>query len=100
MCTVTWCRTGVGYEIFFNRDERKTRKAARPPSIQRLHGTRYLAPADGDAGGSWIGANEFGVSLALLNNYPAAGREPAPGRISRGLLLLSLMDAESAALSG
>ena len=97
MCTVTWWRTSGGYEIFFNRDERRTRKPARAPSVHTLHTTRYVAPEDGDAGGSWIGANEYGLSLCLLNHYSASAADAAPGRISRGLLLTSLMDAASVA---
>lgn len=97
MCTVTWCRTSGGYEIFFNRDERKTRKPARAPSIHKVHNVRYVAPEDGDAGGSWIGTNEYGLSLCLLNHYAAAATDAPPGRISRGILLTSLMDAASVA---
>jgi len=97
MCTVTWWRTPGGYEIFFNRDERKSRKPARAPSIHQAHDVRYVAPEDGNAGGSWIGSNEYGLSLCLLNYYAATAADAAPGRISRGILLTSLMNAASVA---
>ena len=81
MCTVTWWRTPGGYEIFFNRDERKSRKPARAPSIHQAHDVRYVAPEDGNAGGSWIGSNEYGLSLCLLNYYAAAAADATPGRV-------------------
>lgn len=99
MCTVTWLLQSTGYRLFFNRDELKTRGIARPPAIESLKGVKYIAPADADAGGSWIGVNEFGVSLAVLNYYHARGAPPAPGKdfISRGLLLKSLLDCREPA---
>lgn len=57
---------------------------------------RFLAPLDGDFGGSWLAANEYGLTLALHNGYAGDDRnavEPAGGFVSRGLLLTSLIDA-------
>jgi Transport and Golgi organisation 2 len=102
MCTVSWLRTPRGYELFCNRDERHTRKAARPPSVRETRGVRFVAQADGDFGGSWIGVNEAGLALCLLNAYVGAqspprdvatgGVTPADDYRSRGLLLTDLMD--------
>jgi hypothetical protein len=98
MCTVTWLHERDGYELFFNRDERRTRKPASPPTLRELRGVWYTAPADGDHGGSWIGVNELGLSLCLLNSYDVpAGAPPAGDWTSRGLLLLDLMDSPSRA---
>jgi len=72
MCTVTWLQRHEGYEVFCNRDELKTRKPALPPRLAECNGVRYLAPIDNDGGGSWLGVNEFGVSLCLVNYYPNA----------------------------
>src|SRR5262249_2509642 len=47
-----------------------------------------------DGGGTWISANEFGVSVCLLNGD--AGFEPSGIRRSRGLLLRELAWAPSA----
>jgi hypothetical protein len=99
MCTVSWFRRKDGYELFFNRDERRTRRPAEPPDLRRHGNTPFLAPLDGDFGGSWLAANEHGLALALLNGY--AANEPlveSPGGdyTSRGLLLISLVDARSA----
>jgi len=57
-------------------------------------GVRYIAPIDPDGGGSWLSANEFGVSLCLLNGQPKF--ESAASRRSRGLLIPDLAWAPSA----
>jgi hypothetical protein len=93
---MTWLRTAGGYEVFFNRDERRSRKPAEPPRVLRAGVTRYVAPLDGDFGGSWIAANEHGLTLAVENGYTDlddVAHEPASGFESRGLLLISLVDA-------
>jgi hypothetical protein len=102
MCTVSRLLTPRGYELFCNRDERRTRTAALPPSVRETRGVRFVAPTDGDHGGSWIGVNEAGLTLCLLNHYEAAPfptRDVATGDVklavdyrSRGLLLTDLMD--------
>ena len=99
MCTMTWLRRPGGYQVFFNRDERLTRKPALPPALRRVGERRFVAPLDGDFGGTWLAVNDGGVTLALHNAYTAArdpGPEPPGGYTSRGLLVLSLADAESA----
>lgn len=58
-----------GYELFFNRDERRARPRAEAPSEARAGGVRFLAPRDPQGGGTWLAANEHGVTLALLNRY-------------------------------
>ena len=69
MCTLTW-RNKDGLEVFFNRDELKTRSRAEPPRMHRAgNGTRYLAPIDPDAGGTWLLANEHGLIICLLNRW-------------------------------
>lgn len=93
MCTVSWLYTEEGYQVFCNRDERLARAAAEAPRWAVRDGVRYTAPVDPQGGGSWIAANEFGLTLCVLNGAGGAGER------SRGLLLLDLVsahDAESA----
>jgi uncharacterized protein with NRDE domain len=93
MCTVTWRSSADGFEVFFNRDERKTRAPELAPRIEECAGVRFIAPRDGAAGGSWLGANDRGLGVALLNRYvPNTGPARSEFR-SRGLLLLDLLDA-------
>jgi len=91
MCTVSWLREGDSYQVFCNRDEKRTRRAARAPQVHELDGVRSVAPVDGDFGGTWIFANEHGVAACLLN-----GRGPQTGRSSRGMLLSDASAAVSA----
>jgi hypothetical protein len=91
MCTVSWAATAEGYELLCNRDERRTRKAAHAPTMRAARGVRFLAPTDAEAGGTWIAANECGLTLCLLNRY-SEGESQAAGEFkSRGLLLPDLM---------
>lgn len=85
MCTVSWARTYEGYELFFNRDERKTRGAELPPAQARRAGVAFIAPWDGERGGTWLATNEFGLTICLLNDYAATWRPtPADEPHSRG----------------
>ncbi|MEO0796436.1 MAG: NRDE family protein [Verrucomicrobiota bacterium] len=92
MCTATWWTGADGYELFFNRDELKSRAPGLPPKNFSLNGVRYLAPIDSTAGGTWLVVNEFGLSICLINQYPDGARNLGVLRISRGLLVRSLAD--------
>lgn len=96
MCTVTWLENEDSYEVFCNRDELKTRKLAMPPRLAECNGVHYLAPIDADARGSWLGVNEHGVALCLVNHYPGAFFSMEQDYRSRGVLLTSLLDCVSA----
>ena len=93
MCTVSWLSRPDGYEVFFNRDEQPSRPAGGPRRAVAGE-VAYLAPVDLEAGGTWIAVNQFGVTVCLTNQYPDRAPPPAD-RISRGLLLAALVDAES-----
>jgi len=97
---MSWFSTSDGYEVFFNRDERRSRKAALQPGIHVRGDTRFIAPLDGDFGGSWLAVNEHGLTLAIENGYTHLDdltHEPAEGFTSRGLLLTSLTDCRTSA---
>ncbi len=96
MCTMTWLRRPNGYEVFFNRDEQRTRKPGLPPAVGEQNGIRFLAPRDGDRGGTWLAVNEHGLAVALQNYY-GEGDAPKPEEaVSRGHLVIGLMDCSSA----
>ena len=92
MCTVSWLRQADGYVLLCNRDERHTRKPAGDPRIGDVRGVSFVAPIDGDHGGSWIGVNQFGLTLCLLNRYDDLSADPSRDYTSRGLLLTDLLD--------
>jgi hypothetical protein len=87
VCTLTWYREEDLYRAFFNRDERRTRKPGLPPERRVRGSVRFLAPLDGDHGGTWAAVNEHGLALFLLNGFPVPGTQtrdedrPTRGRI-------------------
>jgi transport and Golgi organization protein 2 len=95
MCTVSWRHNDEGYELLCNRDELHTRKPARPPCIKTRSGVQFVAPIDGDHGGSWIAVNEFGLTFCLLNNSDHSRYQTRRPATSRGLFLMELVDSSS-----
>lgn len=91
MCTMTWMYHKNGYELFFNRDEAKTRLIAFPSEVGVANGVSFIAPIDADAGGTWMGVNAFGVSVCLLNGFGKVDRQ-RNDYVSRGALVMSLLD--------
>ena len=98
MCTLTWHDAPDGYQVFFNRDERRERGPEEPPAVRRRGSTTLIAPLDSDFGGSWIAVNPFGLGACLLNGLPeTAGpaAEPPGGYLSRGTLPLEAVEART-----
>ncbi|MDX1623085.1 MAG: NRDE family protein [Gemmatimonadota bacterium] len=75
-----------------NRDEEYARPSA-PPGWWEERDPPLLAPRDERGGGTWMGANPHGVWVGVTNRH--AG-EVDPGRRSRGLLCLDLLEVASA----
>jgi len=98
VCTVSWVHQHRGYDLLCNRDEKRTRATAFAPRVVECGGVRYIAPIDPDSGGSWLSANDFGLSLCLLNGQPEF--EPVGSRRSRSLLIRDLAWAPSAGECG
>lgn len=97
MCTLTWRRSSKEtFEVFFNRDEKKTRSRAEPPG-KRLDpsGMRFLSPVDPESEGTWMLANERGVVVCLLNRWHESGREVAVPVMSRGVLVRGMAGMEN-----
>ncbi len=107
MCTLTVIplRSGshgdpVGYRVATNRDESRMRAPALAPRPAIVSGVRALWPVDGHAGGTWIAANDRGVTLSLLNvnlsRPPALPQRPK----TRGAIIPALSDAATAQEAG
>jgi len=75
-----------------NRDEYLDRPAE-GPALRRGAAGPVLAPRDRRAGGTWWGLNRFGVFAGLTNRRAGPAE---PGRRSRGLLVLDVLEARSA----
>ncbi|AFZ71475.1 NRDE family protein [Natronobacterium gregoryi] len=95
MCTLT-----LAWQVFddapvavaANRDERLERDSISPDVYSEE--PRVVAPQDAEAGGTWIGYNEFGVFAGITNRW--IDHELAGDR-SRGLLVADVLKARSAA---
>ncbi len=89
MCTLTYRLTELGYQLFFNRDEQRTRPQAIQPTKNTLLKSVY--PIDPTGGGTWIAVHETGVSLALLNYYQAQIDPSFKSFVSRGVIIPHLL---------
>ncbi|HEV8146185.1 MAG TPA: NRDE family protein [Bryobacteraceae bacterium] len=85
---MSWVHRDGGFDLLCNRDEKHTRARAADPRVASRDGVQYVAPVDGECGGTWISVNEFGVAICLLNG--GAGRS---GRASRGHVVTALADS-------
>ena len=91
MCTISWLPTDDGYEVRMNRDERRSRSPAEPPAVFDAGDGRAIAPRDPDGGGTWLGVNDRGLTVALANVYPKEPPPTHPDGRSRGLLVLDAL---------
>lgn len=96
MCTVSWLPDAAGYTLCFNRDERSTRRPALPLARREAGGMPYLAPADGDFGGTWLAVNAEGLTLGIVNRYRGPEYVPPSAPRSRGLVPLDLVACATA----
>ena len=90
VATRAWTATPL--VVAANRDELLARPSL-GPALRDLGGQRLLAPADGQAGGTWIALNQHGVFGALTNRHVGA---PDSGRRSRGEIVPVALGAQSA----
>src|SRR5262245_45962222 len=94
MCTVSIVPLGDGFRLMCNRDERVARPVAEPPRRVTIAGLEAMFPVDPQSGGTWIGVNEAGLAIALLNRTrtpesPTIGI----GECSRGEIVPRLLAA-------
>jgi hypothetical protein len=95
MCTVTFIARQNGYALAMNRDEKLARAAALPPAQRKIDGRIVLFPSE-PSGGTWVGVNDAGVTLALINWYFISKRiDGSP--VSRGSIVKSVLSATSPA---
>jgi hypothetical protein len=103
MCTVTIIPRGGGVRVAVNRDESPRRALVQPPSVVEVGGgasagVRASWPVDVRSGGTWIGASDGGLVLAVLNGNPRPmpPLPPADRLVSRGLIIPGLIAARGA----
>lgn len=84
--------------IVCNRDEKRTRTEALPPVCREFGERTAILPIDPLSRGTWIGVNDAGLALCLLNATVRGGRGGTPhaGLLrSRGEIIPSLLDCET-----
>lgn len=96
MCTVSIVPTTDGCRVVCNRDERPTRPVARPPRAWPTEVSWATYPLDPVCGGTWIGVNDDGLVVALLNRTVGQG-EPCLSPPSRGSIVPALLECVSIA---
>lgn len=99
MCTLTAINLANagepgGYRIVMNRDELRTRSRSAPPEWRSAQDLSAIWPTDPDSGGTWIGAAETGLTLALVNSFLEPMPELPAGIVSRGTIIPALIDSE------
>lgn len=94
MCTLILDWKPRSLLLLGNRDERLDRPAQGWALRTSARGTRFLAPLDLAAGGTWVGVNQHGLVVALTNHH--TGSPPDPARASRGILVQQMFDHSSA----
>src|SRR6185312_4596435 len=91
MCTVSFLPLKQGFFLAMNRDERKTRPRALPPRRHKTGARVSLYPSE-RSGGTWIGVNDSGMVLALINWYAKPQRDRSLC-LSRGIVIPELLAA-------
>lgn len=90
MCTLSFIPNNDGYLIAMNRDELKGRVTAVPPALHQSGADAFVYPSE-PSGGTWIAANSWGDTFALMN---ANGANPGslPFKlVSRGEIIPALL---------
>ncbi|MDZ4780280.1 MAG: NRDE family protein [Planctomycetia bacterium] len=94
MCTLSvipWSEnpSSPGIRLVVNRDESRLRPQAMPPTVEMFGERQAILPRDRQAGGTWVGVNDAGLAMVLLN-APGA---PPPHPMTRGAVIPALLDA-------
>ncbi|MEM7623449.1 MAG: NRDE family protein [Planctomycetota bacterium] len=99
MCTVSVVAlAGGGVRVLCSRDEQRSRRRAEPVAERACGDRRAIFPRDPDGGGTWVGVNDAGVGLALLNRTdegPGQSGMAAQMLASRGEIIPGLLRAGS-----
>lgn len=94
MCTVIFSPRRAGYLLGMNRDEQLARVTARPPAHHEVEGRSVIYPAE-PGGGTWIGLDDAGNCLALINWYAVRARMRG-ALVSRGNVVRDALPQTSA----
>lgn len=91
MCTVVFVPGNNKYCFASLRDEDPKRAKAVTPTLQSNNEVMYLSPVDPVGGGTWIGVNEMGHVIILLNGGFEKHQVGGPYLKSRGVIVKELL---------
>ena len=97
------CTLAIYFQVFpdypvviaANRDEYLARPALPPTTL--LKNPHVIGGKDLQAGGTWLGINQYGLVAGLLNRQRVNHGDPNPALRSRGLLCLDVLRHRTAA---
>ena len=89
MCTVSFVPNENGFLLGMNRDESQFRPIALPPEVHGRADEFSIYPSE-PGGGTWIGMNNSGLCLALINWHTVPTR-PFERIVSRGIVVEELI---------
>jgi Transport and Golgi organisation 2 len=93
MCTVSFVPNENGFLLGMNRDESQFRPIALPPEVHGETGEFSIYPSE-PGGGTWIGINNSGLCLALIN-WHAVPTRPFERVVSRGIVVEELIQSRA-----
>jgi hypothetical protein len=93
MCTVSFFPNSRGFYVAMNRDESLRRPIAALPEVHVNDGRLSVYPSE-PTGGTWIGLNDSGLCLALINWYGVPAH-PESQAISRGMVVKTALAARN-----
>jgi uncharacterized protein with NRDE domain len=94
MCTVVFIPYQGHYFMASLRDEHPNRIKANLPVLSVSKQQKYMAPIDPIGGGSWVGINEYGSVIILLNGgYENHTKKPSYAK-SRGKIVTELLSVK------
>ncbi len=92
MCSLSYIPQGNGFILSHNRDELPQRKSS--SNLERLSVAQreIVFPKDLQAGGTWMGADNRGLSACILNGGSVSYLRQVPYRASRGSVIPHLLE--------
>ena len=75
MCTVTIVPSGDGFCLGCNRDERRDRAVALPPTVHSLRQQTAIFQVDPAGQGTWVGVNGAGVAACFHSHQWPSRRD-------------------------
>lgn len=93
MCTVSFIPNANGFRLGMNRDESRLRPIALQPEVHGTPDGFAIYPSE-PGGGTWIGMNDSGLCLALINWYKVPTL-PVRRTRSRGIVVKEMIQSRS-----